>query len=131
MKNKKTLAAVLVLAAAVLGIVAYMVWKGASPAVEDTRTPLEKRMQDPEYLKKLDEITAERKQLVKELQILRAKIKVAQEKDPDGEEYKALKAQELEMAKKFEVHRLKATATVRDRMAKDINLNGKTKKETK
>ncbi|MBO5642419.1 MAG: hypothetical protein J6S51_00190 [Kiritimatiellae bacterium] len=126
MSKKKILTIAIIVALAILGaLLAILV----APKAPDTREPVEKRMQDKKYIKELDALQKEQKMLVKELQILRAKLKAASEKDPEGkgEEVRALKAQELQYAKKFDVLRRKSEATVRNRMLKDIDLNGKTK----
>jgi hypothetical protein len=99
--------------------------------IKDTRTPIEKRMQDPVYLKELDKVKVEQKKIVQELQALRIKAKVASEKDPKGEsaEVKALKDAELKCIQKLEQTRLKVNAMIRERMLQDTDLNKK--KETK
>lgn len=127
MSKKKIQTVAVIVALAILGaLLAIMLIPTRAP---DTRDPVEKRMQDKKYLNELDALQKEQKVLVKELQILRAKLKVASEKDPEGkgEEVRALKEQELQYAKKFDVLRRKSQATVRNRMLKDIDLNGKTK----
>lgn len=113
-------------------IVAFVVGRVRAPEKPDTRSPLEKRMADPKYVAAIEAQRAEQKVLMRDLQALRMKIKVANEKDPEGkgDEAKRLKEEELELAKKFEANRQKSMALVRSHMLKDTDLK-KSKKETK
>lgn len=119
--------------AVLAAVVAFVVGRVRAPEKPDTRTPLEKRMSDPKYVAAIEAFRAEQKALVRDLQALRVKTKVAQEKDPEGtgDEVKRLKAEELELAKKFEANRQKSMALVRSRMLKDTDLRNLKKKETK
>jgi len=118
-------------AALLAATVGFVTGCGKKEEAKDTRTPVEKRMQDPVYLKQLDEIKAEQKKLVQKMQALRVRAKVASEKDPKGEsaEFKALKEQELKCIQELERTRLKTIALIRERMLEDTDLNKK--KETK
>jgi hypothetical protein len=125
------------IASAVLASLAFAILV-ATPGCGKKEKPVdytpaaEKRMNDPEYVKKLDGIKAERSKIVKELQEARIKVKVALADDPEGksEKVKALKEQELACVRRLEKNRVDAMAVIRDRMLEDTDLN-KTKKETK
>ena len=118
--------------AVLAAVVAFVVGRVRAPEKPDTRSPLEKRMSDPKYVAAIEAQHAEQKVLMRDLQALRVKMKVAQEKDPEGkgDEVKRLREEELELAKKFEANRQKSMALVRSRMLADTDLK-KSKKETK
>lgn len=118
--------------AVLAAVVAFVVGRVRAPEKPDTRSPLEKRMSDPKYVAAIEAQRAEQKVLMRDLQALRVKMKVAQEKDPEGkgDEVKRLREEELELAKKFEANRQKSMALVRSRMLADTDLK-KSKKETK
>ncbi|MBO4448545.1 MAG: hypothetical protein J5807_03565 [Kiritimatiellae bacterium] len=119
--------------AVLAAIVAFVVGRVRAPEKPDTRSPLEKRMSDPKYVAAIEALRAEQKLLMRDLQALRMKIKVAEEKDPEGkgDEAQRLKKEELELAKKFEANRQNSMALVRSRMLRDTDLKGSKKKETK
>ena len=118
--------------AVLAAVVAFVVGRVRAPEKPDTRSPLEKRMSDPKYVAAIEAQRAEQKVLMRDLQALMVKMKVAQEKDPEGkgDEVKRLREEELELAKKFEANRQKSMALVRSRMLADTDLK-KSKKETK
>jgi hypothetical protein len=119
--------------AVLAAVVAFVVGRVRAPEKPDTRSPLEKRMSDPKYVAAIEEQRNEQKALMRDLQSLRMRIKVAEEKDPEGkgDEVKRLREEELGLAKKFEANRQKSMALVRSRMLRDTDLQKSKKKETK
>ncbi len=133
-KVSPLLALAIALGLAVLAaVVAFVVGRVRAPEKPDTRSPLEKRMSDPKYVAAIEEQRNEQKALMRDLQSLRMRIKVAEEKDPEGkgDEVKRLREEELGLAKKFEANRQKSMALVRSRMLRDTDLQKSKKKETK
>ena len=133
-RRQAIIAIVVALGLAVLAaIVALVVGRGRAPEKEDTRTPLQKRMADPKYVAAIEAQRTEQKALVRDLQALRARMKVAENKDPEDKDgaLARLKEEELELAKKFEANRQKSMALVRSQMLRHTNLKDSKKKETK
>ena len=119
--------------AVLAAIVALVAGRCRAPEKPDTRTPLEKRMADPKYVAAIEAQRAEQKAIVRDLQALRARIKVVENtahEDKDGA-LARLKAEELELAKKFEANRQKSMSLVRSQMLKHTDLKDSKKKETK
>jgi len=122
-KTKKTLAWVLALAVLALAgaVVAYMLLRGGSAAPEqaDPYDTKYSRMHDPAYLKQLDELREEQRQVAVKLSAAKAALDAAKEKGEDSPEYKSAQ-QALEAAKSdFLKNRAKAQLTVRERIMQE------------
>ncbi len=121
-KTKKTLAwALAAVAAAAAAAVAVVLLR--SPAEEaapmDPYDTKYARMHDPAYVKQLDSLREEQRQVAMKLSAARADLDAAKEKGEDSPEYKAAK-EKMEAAKNdFLKNRAKAQLVVRERIMQE------------
>ena len=106
---------------AIVALVALVCFRG-KPAEEP---PVEKydtqyaRMHDPAYLKELDALRQEQKQVARMLGEARAALDAAAEKGEDSEEFKAAQAKMAAAKEAFQKNRIKAQTLVRDRIEQE------------
>lgn len=108
-----------VLLALVAAVLAFcMRGKSAAPEEEKYDTPYA-RMHDPVYLKQLDELRAEQREIAKRLVEARAALDAAKEKGEDSQEYRDALAKMEAATKDFNNNRAKAQLAVRERIIKE------------
>lgn len=80
--------------------------------------PVTERMNDKEYVKKLEVQNEEQRAIMREIDVFRKEYEVASAEDPEGkgEKMKALLKKRDELHQKLEINRLKSTAIIRERM---------------
>ena len=76
-------------------------------------------MHDPVYLKQIDDLRAEQKEVAKRLVEARAALDAAKEKGEDSQEYRDALAKMEAATKDFNVNRAKAQLAVRERITKE------------
>ena len=104
---------------ALAAVVLAFCLRGKSAAPADPYNTQYARMHDPAYLKLLDELRAEQKEVGKRLVEARAALAVAKEKGEDSQEYRDALAK-LEAAKNdFNRNRAKAQVAIRERINKE------------
>ena len=108
----------LALVAAVLAV--CLRGKSAAPEEEKYDTPYA-RMHDPVYLKQLDELRAEQKEVAKRLVEARAARDAAKEKGEDSQEYRDALAKMEAAIKDFNINRVNSQLVVRDRIMRENN----------
>ena len=126
MKDNKTpkwlLPATIAVALLVIAALAALLYLRSRPVEEP---PAEKydtqyaRMHDPAYLKELDALRQEQKQVARMLGEARAALDAAAEKGEDSEEFKAAKAKMAAAQDAFQKNRIKAQTIVRDRIMQE------------
>ena len=116
----KTIIAILVLAAALAVALVLMFTKGGGDvAPADPYNEPYARMHDPEYLKQIDKLRDEQKEIAGRLVAARAALDAAKEKGEDSPEYKAA-AENMEAVKQdFARNRTNAERLVRDRIMRE------------
>lgn len=107
---------------------AALLLAGCSKAPEPEVLGPERRLEDPEYVRKLDVERSEQNRIQCALEEVRQAREALKAEDPElaGEQAKALDARQAELLQEFDASRRRAAATVRDRIHKDIQ-NGKIK----
>lgn len=92
---------------------------GDAPADEPALDPVARRMNDPVYLKKIDEQLEERRRIMKAMAEAKGRLDAAKAAGASEEELARLTA-ELEAAKKaFKVNKAASALLVRERMLRD------------
>jgi len=117
--KKKILLAVILALAALAAAVALVVCLSRGPEASDD--PYAKpygRMEDPAYLKQIDDIRAEQKAIAKRLSSIRAEM-AALGDDTNSARYAELKADFEAARRDVEQNRFKAQAMVRDRILRE------------
>ena len=77
------------------------------------------RMHDPAYLKELDSLRQEQKNIARMLGEAQIALKAAKEKGEDSEEFKAAQAKLAAAKEAFQKNRIKAQTIVRDRIEQE------------
>ena len=107
-----------VLLALVAAVLAFCL-RGKSAAPEEKYDTPYARMHDPVYLKQIDDLRAEQREIAKRLVEARAALDAAKEKGEDSQEWRDALAK-MEAAKNdFNVNRAKAQLVVRERITKE------------
>lgn len=121
MNKRKTLTLVVLGALLALAgaVVAYILLRGESAAPADPYDTKYSRMHDPAYIKQLDELREEQRQMAVKLSDAKAALDAAKAKGEDSPEYKAA-LQAMETAKSdFLKNRAKAQSAVRERIMQE------------
>jgi len=118
--KKKILLAVILALAALAAAVALVVClsRGGPEAPDDPYAKPYGRMEDPAYLKQIDDIRAEQKAIAKRLSSIRAEM-AALGDDTNSARYAELKADFEAARRDVEQNRFKAQAMVRDRILRE------------
>ena len=111
--------AIVALLMALAAVVLAFCMRGKSAAPADPYDTQYARMHDPAYLKVLDELRAEQKEVAKRLVEARAALDAAKEKGEDSQEYRDALAKMEAATKDFNNNRAKAQLAVRERITKE------------